>query len=104
ADFLERIGAVRDDSDDVRQRLDVVDDGRFLVQPANGQPRRPVAGIAALALDRRDQRGGLAAHVAPGAAIDDEVAGKTGVKYFFAKITGGVSLLQRARETAVGQV
>ena len=54
--FLNASAPLRDDAGDVGQRLDVVDDGRPLVQAAHGQARRPVARIAALALDRGEQR------------------------------------------------
>ena len=53
--FAECLGAIGDDADEVRQRLDVVDDGGPLVQAANGQARRPVARIPALAFDRGEE-------------------------------------------------
>ena len=76
ADLFEGRGAVRDDPGDVRQRLDVVDDGRALVEPLHGQPRRAVARVALLAFEGREEAGGLAGDVRAGAAIDDDVAGE----------------------------
>ena len=86
------------------ERLDVVDDGRPLIQAAHGQARRAVARIAALAFDRREQRRRLAADVRAGAAIDDEVAGEVGAEDALAEVAGRVRLLDRAGETAVRQV
>ncbi|MCK6430484.1 MAG: hypothetical protein L6Q72_15555 [Burkholderiaceae bacterium] len=104
ADLPERLGAVAHDAGDVGERLDVVDDGRPLVQPAYRQARRPVARIALLAFDRGDQRRGFAAHVRAGAAIDDEVAREVGAEDALAEIAGRVRFLDRAGEAAVRQV
>jgi hypothetical protein len=51
----------------VGQRLDVVDDGRLAEQPDLDRERRLVARLAALALDRFEQGGLLAADVGAGA-------------------------------------
>jgi hypothetical protein len=50
--FAESVGPIGDDADEVRQRLDVVDDGGPLIKTANGETRRPIARITALAFDR----------------------------------------------------
>ena len=63
ADRGERLGAVADDPRHGRQRLDVVDDGRHPEQAALGRMRRPLLGLAALALERLEQDGLLAEHV-----------------------------------------
>ncbi len=104
ADLLECGRAVRDDAGDVGERLDVVDDGGHLVEALHGQPRRTVARIAALALERREEPGGLAADIRSGAAVDDDVAGKVGAEDALAEIAGCVGFLDRAREPPVGQV
>ena len=57
----------------VGQRLDVVDDGRLAAEAADRGERRPRARHAALALDRGDQRGLLAADERAGALLDLEV-------------------------------
>ena len=52
-----------DDPGDGGQGLDVVDDGRRAEQAALGGVRRPLLGLAALALERLEQDGLLAEHV-----------------------------------------
>ena len=94
----------RDDADDVGQRLDVVDDGRPLVQAAHGQARRPVARIAALALDRGDQRRRPRRRRTSRRRDRHEVAREVGAEDALAEVAGRVRLLERAGETAVGQV
>ena len=59
----ERLGAVADDPGHGRDGLDVVDDGRHVEQAALGRVRRPLLGLAALALERLEQDGLLAQHV-----------------------------------------
>src|SRR6478609_8077304 len=44
-----------DDAGDVGEGLDVVDDGRPLVEAAYGEARRPVARIALASFERRQQ-------------------------------------------------
>ena len=58
-----RRGAVAHDPRDGGQRLDVVDDGGLLEQAPLGGVRRPLVGLAALALERLDEDGLLAQHV-----------------------------------------
>ena len=83
ADRLERLGAavLADDQQDVDERLDVVDGGRLAEQPDLDRERRLVARLAALALDRLEQRRLLAADVGAGAApqLDVEVAEEAGL-------------------------
>ena len=59
----ERRGAVADDPGHGRDGLDVVDDGRQVEQAALGRVRRPLLGLAALALEGLEQDGLLAQHV-----------------------------------------
>ena len=76
ADRRERRAAVEHDRRDVDQRLDVVDDGRLAEQPDLDRERRLVARLAALALDRLEERRLLAADVGAGAAPDLDVEGE----------------------------
>ena len=78
ADRGERLGTVADDPGHRGERLDVVDDGRHVVQAALGRVRRALLGLAALALERLEQHGLLAEHVGALDGLDadhDVVAG-----------------------------
>ena len=57
---------------DGRDRLDVVDQRRGRVEPRDRRERRLRARLAALALERLEQRGLLAADVGAGAAVQDD--------------------------------
>ena len=59
----EGVGALAQDPRHGGQGLDVVDDGRHAVQAARGGMRRPLLGLAALALEGLEQDGLLAEHV-----------------------------------------
>ena len=63
ADRGERLGAVAEDPRHGRQGLDVVDDRRHAEQAALGGMRRPLLGLAALALEGLEQDRLLAEHV-----------------------------------------
>src|SRR4029079_1112792 len=80
ADLLERFAAVRDDPCNVRQRLDVIDDGGLLIEAAHRETGRPIARIPALALDRCKERGRFAPHIGTRTAIDDEITGEVGAE------------------------
>ncbi len=67
ADAGEPVAAVADDRGDVGEGLDVVDERRTAPQTRDGRVRRARAAAAAAALDRRDQRGLLAADERAGA-------------------------------------
>src|SRR6266487_2229310 len=69
----EPLHAPAEDPRDGGDRLDVVDRGRRPVQALHGRERRPQLGLAALALQRRQQRGLLAADVGAGAPVQDHV-------------------------------
>ena len=77
ADRRERRPAVEDDRRDVDQGLDVVDRGRLAEQPDLDRERRLVARLAALALDRFEERGLLAADVGAGAAPELDVEARS---------------------------
>ena len=61
-----------DDRRHRRDRLDVVDQARRGVQAGHGRERRLRPGLAALALERLEQRRLLAADVGAGAAVEDD--------------------------------
>ena len=93
AQALEPLGAVLDDQRRVAQRLDVVDQRRPLVEALVGGERRLQARVAALALERVEQRGLLAADVGALAAVDHEVEGVLGAEDALAEVALGVGLL-----------
>ena len=64
--------ALLDDDRDRGQGLDVVDQRRRGVQPRDRRERRPRPRLAAVTLERLEQRGLLAADVRAGAAMEDE--------------------------------
>ena len=76
ADRGEGLAARLEDQRDVGQRLDVVDHGRLAEQPDLDRERRLVARLAALALDRLEERRLLAADVGAGAAPELDVEGE----------------------------
>ena len=90
----------RHDVRDVHQRLDVVDQRRALVEALERGERRLQARVAALALERVQQRGLLAADVGAGAAVDDEVERVVGAEDALAD----VALLARLGERGVEHV
>src|SRR5262249_17034698 len=75
ADRGEGLAAVEHDRQHVDERLDVVDDGRLAEEPLLDRERRLVAGLAAEALDRVEERRLLAADVRARAAADLDVEG-----------------------------
>ena len=72
AELAVPVGAVLDDDRRVAERLDVVDQRRALVEALVGGERRLEARVAALALERVEQAGLLAADVGALAAVDDQ--------------------------------
>ena len=73
AERLEPVGALLDDQRDVAERLDVVDQRRALVEALVRGERRLEARVAALALERVEQRRLLAADVGALPAVDPEL-------------------------------
>ncbi len=75
ADLRELGGAELHDDRHRRDRADVVDLRRRVVEPLHGRERRPRARLAATPFQRVEQRRLLAADVRAGAAVDEDVAG-----------------------------
>ena len=89
--------ALAQDERDVDERLDVVDDGRLAEQPDLDRERRLVARLAALALDRFEERGLLAADVRAGAAPDLDVEAAARAQDVVAEQAGGPRRADRVR-------
>ncbi len=73
AEALEPVGALGDDPRHVGERLDVVDQRRPAVEALDRREGRLQPRVAALALERVQQRRLLAADVGAGAAVDDQL-------------------------------
>ena len=95
ADPGERLAALEHDERHVGQRLDVVDDGRLAEQADLDRERRLVARLAALALDRFEERRLLAADVGAGAAPELDVEGEARAEDVAAEEAGGARRLDR---------
>ena len=76
ADLGERRAALEHDRQHVDERLDVVDHRRLPEQALDDRERRLVARLAAVALDRAEDRGLLAADVGAGALAQLDVEGE----------------------------
>ncbi len=81
-----------------RERLDVVDQRRALVEALDGRERRLQPRVAALALERVEQSGLLAADVGAGAAVQHQRAGEVAAKDVLADVARGGGLRQRRVE------
>src|SRR5215218_6453076 len=89
----EPVDALGDDPGDGGDGLDVVDGGGGAVQALDRRERRPQLGLAALALERGQQGGLLAADVGAGAAVQHHVQVEPGaldVAAEQAAVVGGV--------------
>src|SRR5215212_5660873 len=89
----EPVDALADDPGHGGDRLDVVDGGWRPVQALDGRERRAQLGLAALALQRRQQGRLLAADVGPGATVQDHVQVEPGALDVAAQqplVVGGV--------------
>ena len=96
----ERLAAVAQDQRDVDERLDVVDDRRLAEQPDLDRERRLVARLAALALDRLEERRLLAADVGAGAAPELDVEGEARAEDVGAEQAGRARRVDRAARRA----
>ena len=101
-DPVEPLRPVLDDDRDVRERLDVVDDRRLAPEPLLRRIRRPDPGLAALALDRMDQRGLLPADEGAGAHADLEVEVEAGAEDPLPQQARGAALFDRLDEPLDG--
>src|SRR5690606_39654671 len=87
----------------VRDRLDVVDDGRLAVQAdGGGEVGRLEPGLAPAALQRVDEGGLLATDVGTGAEMDGDVEAVAGAEDVVAEDPGGVRLVDRRLEPTGG--
>ena len=93
AELLEPVGAAADDERHAGQRLDVVDDRRGAVEAGDGGERRLEPRLAAVALERVEQRRLLAADVGAGAGVHDELEVVAGAEDVGAEVAGRVGLL-----------
>ena len=98
AERLEPGAAALDDVRKVGERLDVVDHRGLAVQALDRRERRLEPGLAAVALERVDERGLLAADVGAGATVDDDVAAEAAAVDVVADVPGGARLLDAALE------
>src|SRR3954468_19408539 len=87
------LAAHPDDRRHGRERLDVVDERRSLVQALVGGERRLEARVAALALERVERGGLLAADVRAGAAVDPELERVVRPEDAVAEVALGLRLL-----------
>ena len=85
------------------ERLDVVDRGGLAEEAAHGRVGRPRAGAAALALDRGDEGGLLAADERAGAEADLGVEGEAGAENVVAEQAGGARVGDGLFHAAHGQ-
>src|SRR5690606_32208144 len=101
ADLGVLLRAHAQDGDDVAEGLDVVDDRLAIVEAEHGREKRRLdARVRALALERLDQTGLLAADVGRGAAVDHDVAAVSTAQYIVAR----VALLLRLEDRLVEQL
>ena len=91
------------DLEHVDQALDVVDDGRLAEQADVDRERRLVARLAAVALDRVEQRRLLAADVRAGAHAQLDVEVEPGAHHVVAEQIVRAGLGDRVREPLPGQ-
>ena len=89
ADLRVRLAALHDDAGHVDERLDVVDHRRLVEQALVDRERRLVARLAAVALDRVEQRGLLAADVGAGALAQLDVERETLAEDVLAQVAAG---------------
>src|SRR5439155_22421830 len=98
ADRREPGGAALGDERDVRQRLDVVDDGRAAVQSDDRREGRLDAGIAALPLERLEEGRLLPADVRPGPPIYNDIEAEAAPEDVLPQKPFGMSLVHRLLE------
>ena len=92
------VAAHADDGGDGGEGLDVVDQRRSLVEALVGWERRLQPRVAALALERVEQAGLLAADVGAGTAVDDHESEVSEPRIFSPTIPGGARFGERGVE------
>ncbi len=97
------VRALAQDRRHVGEGLDVVDQGRAVEQARDGRVRRPRPRIAALALDRGDERRLLAAHERPGTEADLHVEGERRVGDAGTEPAGPLGLPDRGPQAGDGE-
>ena len=103
ADLGERRAALEHDRHHVDERLDVVDHRRLPEQALDDRERRLVARLAAVALDRAEDRGLLAADVRAGALAHLDVEGEAVAEHVAAEIAPLARLLDRVLDPVLGE-
>ena len=96
-----RVAVADEDLRHVEQRLDVVHDGRLAEQPDLDRERRLVPRLAAVALDRLEERRLLAADVRAGADAQLDVEREAGAENVVAEQARGARLGERVLEPRV---
>ena len=99
----ERSGAVAQDPRHAGQRLDVVDEGGLAAEAPLGRVGRAQPRHAALAFEREDQRGLLAADERAGALPDFEAKRELRTKNVFAQVAALFRLSDRRADVPHGQ-
>ena len=95
---LNHSAPLRDDVRHVGERLDVVDQGRPAVEALHRREWRLQPRVAALALERVEQRRLLAADVGAGAAVDDQLQVAVGAEDVLAEVAGLIRFGDRGVE------
>src|SRR6185312_10850088 len=98
AELAEPLGAVGDDPRHVGERIHVVDQGRPAVEALDCREWRLQPRVAALALERVEQRRLLAADVGAGAAVDDQLEVPVGAEDVGPEVTRLVGFGDRGVE------
>src|SRR5207245_3923427 len=95
--------AAEDDFRNVDEGFDVVDDGRLAEQAGLRGERRLVARLAAVALDRIEQRGFLAANISASAAAQLDIKAQAAAENVMAQQSVGASRGDGVPEPFSGQ-
>src|SRR5215510_13261911 len=93
SDGGEPFGTPVDDVWKVRERFDIVDDGRFVIQAMRGGKRRFDPGQPALAFQRFEQGGLFSTDVGAGATMDPHIYGHAGALNVLADVAGPAGVI-----------
>ncbi len=100
-DRREPVGAAFENRHEIGERLDVVDDRRHAVEPLDRRKRRLQPRLAALALERVEQRRLLAADIRAGAAMNGDLEIVTAAEDVLADVSGLARFVERRAENLV---